>query len=60
MPVTWTVVSYHPSSPTQPDNTTQKQGFFKVTGQIGDNTRAFGSATLREQNRFPSNVTEFY
>ncbi len=48
-----------PLIPTQPDNTTQKQGFFKVTGQIGDNTRAFGSATLREQNRFPSNVTDF-
>ena len=48
-----------PLIPDQPDETTQRQGFFKVTGQIGDNTRAFGSATLRQQNRFPSNVTSF-
>jgi hypothetical protein len=48
-----------PLIPDQPDETTQRQGFFKVTGQIGDNTRAFGSATLRQQNRFPSNVTDF-
>ncbi len=48
-----------PLIPAQPHEITSKEGFFKVTGQIGDNTRAFGSATIRNHLRFPSNVSNF-
>ena len=45
-----------PVLPTQPFERNQTHAFLKVTGQISGNTRAHGSLTARDQDRYPTNA----
>ena len=53
------VEQQEPFLPTQPFETNQTHSFFKLTTQMGPNTRFSGSFTTRDQDKWPGNVTSF-
>jgi len=53
------VEQQEPFLPTQPFETNQTHSFFKLTTQMGGNTRFSGSFTTRDQDKWPGNVTSF-